>query len=465
MSSSIFSNDTIVAIATAPGEGGIGILRLSGPRAAEALFDFWKGRISVDQMQSHRLYLGKLFHPQSHEILDEAMAVRMRAPHSYTGEEIVEIHSHGGPLLLNEILNLLLKSGLRLAEPGEFTRRAYLNGKLDLLQAEAVAELIAAKSEAALHNARAQLEGRLSSQIKPLRERLLTLLSRVEAAIDFPEEDIEILQLAQTQKEIGSIYQTLQSWKEKFNLGRLAREGIRIALIGRPNVGKSSLLNALLREDKAIVHHSPGTTRDVVEGWTSWQGYAFQLFDTAGIREGQEEIEREGIKRSKKIALQADIVLCLIDASAELHEEDRLVLEDLKGRVLLVANKTDLGIRTRAFPENWQLSPEILRKEWLFISARCGEGLDKIREAIVEELGLEDAGRSEAFLNNARHYQALLKASSALQRAEQALQNRLPAECAAADLREAADVLASLLGQISTEDILDKLFSDFCIGK
>ena len=465
MGSPIFFNDSIVAIATAPGEGGIGVLRLSGPQAPKALTLLWQGKLSVEVMTSHRLYLGKIIHPQTKECLDEALVVRMRAPRSYTGEEVVEIHSHGGPLLLNQILNLLLESGLRLAEPGEFTRRAYLNGKLDLLQAEAVSELIAAKSEAALHNARSQLEGKLSSQIAPLREALLKLLSRVEAAIDFPEEDIEILQIAQTLAEIESIDKTLQGWEEKFNLGRLAREGIKIALIGRPNVGKSSLLNRLLDEDRAIVHESPGTTRDIVEGWAHWGGYSFQLFDTAGIREGEEEIEREGIRRSKKIAMQADIILCLIDASSELKKDDRSILETLDGRVLPVANKIDLGIKTRNFPKSWQLFPEILRKEWVFVSAYSGEGIGELREKILQELGLKAAERSEAFLNNARHHQALLGARRALKRAIEALIKKLPSECVAADLREAAEVLGGLLGQISSEEILDRIFSDFCIGK
>ncbi len=466
MSSSWLANDTIVAIATPPGEGGIGILRLSGPRAPEVVQQVYRGGQEVADFQSHRLYAGRFLHPQSEEVLDHGLTVWMRAPRSYTGEEVIELHAHGGPLILNQLLEVFLAQGLRLAEPGEFTRRAFLNGKLDLLQAEAVGEMIHAKSEAALRNAKAQLSGRISGEIQGMRERVIKLLSRVEAAIDFPEEDIEILSPLEMRTEVEALRGALQSWLDKFQLGRLLREGVRLALIGRPNVGKSSLLNRLLGEDRAIVHERPGTTRDVVEGWMSLKGVGFQVFDTAGIRQTLGEVEREGIRRSRSTADQADLVLWLLDASAPLTEEDRAIAAALPPKVLTVGNKMDRGIFQRRFPEPWQFPAPMLEKDWLLISAKTGEGLEPLKDRILMEVGLGALGeRSHAYLNNARHREALSAGLQGLKRAELALLECLPAECLAADLRLAANALGALLGEVTTEEILDRIFSDFCIGK
>ncbi len=457
---------TIVAIATPPGKGGIGILRLSGPGAADALARIYRGKAEVVQFKSHQLYLGRFLHPKTEELLDKGMAVWMRAPHSYTGEDVVEIHGHGGPLLLNRFLEVFLEMGLPLAEPGEFTRRAYLNGKMDLLQAEAVAELIHAQSEAALKNARAQLEGRLSNQVRGMRERLLLLLSRVEAAIDFPDEHIEILSNKSTLAELAAIQEELRRWLEQFALGRLIREGVRLVLVGRPNVGKSSLLNRLLKEDRAIVHHQPGTTRDVLEGTLHLGGVHFQVFDTAGIREGKEEVEREGIRRSQRAASQADLTLWVLDGSQALGEEDRNIGEALTGPVLPVANKSDLGREALAFPRDWSLFGPLFNKGWISLSALNGEGMADLEKAILKEIGLEAwEVRGQAYLNNARHRQALADGRVALTRAGQALAGGLPAECIAADLRAGTQALGSIVGEISPDEVLSKIFADFCIGK
>lgn len=458
--------DTIVALATPNGEGGIGVLRLSGSRAPEALARMFRGSRPVSAFESHHLYLGKFIEPGSDEILDKGLAVWMRAPRSYTGEEVVELHAHGGPLVLNRLLAVLLGMGLKPAPPGEFTRRAFLNGKLDLLQAEAVGEMIHAKSEAALRNAQAQLEGRLSRQVEALRERLIFLLARVEAAIDFPEEDIELIAAEQTLEEIGRMESLLQEWREKFDIGRLLREGVKVALVGRPNVGKSSLLNALLGEERAIVHDSPGTTRDVIEASWEYQGVLFQLFDTAGIREGVGEVEQEGIRRSKLTAARADLSLWLLDVSAPLVPEDLALGSALQGQVLVVGNKVDRGILTQSFPEGWRPAFSPSASEWRFISAKTGEGLQGLKEGILRAVGIAaDELRTHAYLNNARHAAAIQDACASLARARDALKKALPAECAAADLRQTALALEALLGKVSQEDILDRLFSSFCVGK
>ncbi|HCU24822.1 MAG TPA: tRNA uridine-5-carboxymethylaminomethyl(34) synthesis GTPase MnmE [Deltaproteobacteria bacterium] len=455
--------DSIVAVATPPGEGGIGILRLSGPQAPAALAQIWRGTRPVSQFQSHRLYRGDLVAPDSGEKIDTALVVRMRAPQSYTGEEVVEIHAHGGTLLLNRLLEILLASGLRPAEPGEFTRRAFLNGKLDLLQAEAVGELIHAKSEAALRNARAQLEGRLSGQIERMRRRAIALLAKVEAAIDFPEEDLEIIAAPETDAVIAELAAEFHDWLEKFQFGRLLREGVRLALVGRPNVGKSSLLNRLLNEERAIVHHEAGTTRDIVEGTVEWEGIRFQLFDTAGIRDGAQAVEQEGIRRSHHAAAQADLILWVLDASAPLQAEDEKIARDLQGRVLVVANKLDLCPEAAPL---WDPPRLVKGVGQSMVSAKNGAGLKELKTQILRCIGLETLqGCAYAFLNNARHRQALEQGLAGLQRARETLRERRPWECLAADLREAVQALEALLGKVSSEHILDEIFSTFCVGK
>ncbi|MFO1463031.1 MAG: tRNA uridine-5-carboxymethylaminomethyl(34) synthesis GTPase MnmE [bacterium] len=458
-----FSQDTIVAIATPPGEGGIGVLRLSGPRAREAAGRLWKGKIPPAEFESHRMYFGKWCDPKTGETLDSGLMVWMQAPRSYTGEEVVELQLHGGPLLLGRMLELLLREGLRAAEPGEFTRRAFLNGKLDLLQAEAVAELIHAKSEAALRNARAQLEGRISSEVQGLRVRVVALCAQLEAAIDFPEEDLELVSCAELAQQVRALEAELGGWLERFQVGRLLREGVKVALVGRPNVGKSSLLNRLLGQDRAIVHPRPGTTRDVIEAWLEWEGLPLQLFDTAGIREGREEVEQEGIRRSQRAAEQADLSLWVLDASEPLSAEDLQVAELLRGNILPVANKMDLVSPAPVWKELPQRPGMSAPCQ---VSAHSGTGLAELKQRILASLGLEGLRlREQAFLNNARHREALERGLEALARARDALEARQALELPAAELRSACLALEGLLGRVGSEDILGEIFSHFCIGK
>ncbi len=465
MSSNDFSTDTIVALATPSGIGGVGMIRISGPKSPEILKRIWSAKNS-DFPKSHQLFLGDFTDPQNQEKLDSGLAVYMKAPRSFTGEEVVEFHLHGGPYLLNRALEILLREGLRLAEPGEFTRRAFLNGKIDLLQAEGISEMIHANSEAALRNAKSQLEGRISSEVEKGKDQLLHLLAQVEAAIDFPDEDIEIAPPDYLLEKINPLEQLLKNWLDKFQIGRLLREGVKVALVGRPNVGKSSLLNRLLGEDRAIVHHKPGTTRDVVEGMFSIQGVAFQLLDTAGIREGEDEVEQEGILRSKRAIQSADLTLWVLDAASPLTSEDHSVLASLGEKVLTVFNKTDLGSCVETLPEDWILQMKARPIAAVRISARNGDGLENLREMMLQSAGLGAIEHlSHAYLNNARHREALRGALEALTRGKDSLNSKISFECLAADLREATDALESLLGKISSEDILGKIFSTFCIGK
>lgn len=465
MPTHLFQNDTIAAIATPPGLGAIGVIRLSGAKAPIIVEALWQGKTPLQQFKSHQMYFGTIKDPQGKEEIDQALAVWMKAPRSYTGEEVLELQVHGGPLILNKALQACLDLGARVAEPGEFTRRAFFNGKLDLLQAEAVGEMIHAQSDLALKNAKRQLEGRISTEVNTLREALIDLLARMEAAVDFPEEDIELIKPKESLVEINKLQSTLKSWLEKFNLGRLIHEGVKVAILGRPNVGKSSLLNALVGEDKAIVYDQPGTTRDVVEAHWNYGGLNFVLLDTAGIRHGEGAIEKEGIRRSQKAAASADFILWVLDASESFTPQDEAIVKELCTCTLVVANKKDVGIKLKHFPKNIKL-PDTLKEPWNFISASTGAGVEDLKKALWQAADGEAlSARAEAYLNNARHYQALAEALAGLDQAAQALDQNLPAECVAADLRQASQALGALIGEVSTEDVLDRVFERFCLGK
>lgn len=461
-----FSQDTIVAVATPPGEGGVGIIRISGPQAPQALGALIRGTPPIQRWESHRLYYGSWVDPATGQELDQGLSVWMRAPRSFTGEEVVELQAHGGPLILNRLLEALLQQGLRVAEPGEFTRRAFLNGQMDLLQAEAVGEMIGAKSELALTNAQRQLSGRISSEVAGLRDRLIGLMARLEAAIDFPDEDIEILSETQINEELDQVLGTLRQWEGQFSLGRLLRDGVQLALVGRPNVGKSSLLNRWTGEDRAIVHASPGTTRDTIEGRLSLGGVHCRLVDTAGIRHQAEAVEAEGIARTQRSLAQADWTLWVVDLSQPWNDEDQALANRLRGPTLLLGNKCDLEPALFEPPEELWQSHSTLHSRWFRLSAKTGVGLAELERELIELLGLGTlAEHSQAYLNNSRHRQALVGAREALDHGQAALDQGLPPECVAADVRAAADHLQALLGEVDSEAVLDRIFSEFCLGK
>ncbi|MEJ2253900.1 MAG: tRNA uridine-5-carboxymethylaminomethyl(34) synthesis GTPase MnmE [Nitrospirota bacterium] len=452
--------DTIAAPATPPGEGGIGIVRISGPRAlgiAERLFASPRGR----RPESHRALYGHIVEPETGEPVDEVLLLYMKAPRTYTREDVVEVHCHGGMVPLSRVLSLALAQGARLAEPGEFTRRAFLAGRLDLCQAEAALDLIRAKTEAAGHLALSQLEGGLSGRVRELREMLLLAAAHLEASIDFPEEEMELASMEEMRRLMEAARDGAASLAGTFREGRLFRDGVKTAIVGRPNVGKSSLLNALLSRSRAIVAEMPGTTRDVIEEHLSIRGLPLLMMDTAGIRGARDMVEEEGVKRSLKALTDADLVLAVLDASVPLAPEDRLVLDRLSDRnAVLVLNKCDLPMAWEETLLGNDSFPPRVRT-----SAREGRGLEDLKDAIQRAALGSGAFRSDGVLvTTLRHKAALDGARRFIEAALDALASE-PPEITAVELREAMDRLAEIGGEVTTEDVLERIFSEFCIGK
>ncbi|MGE4542676.1 MAG: tRNA uridine-5-carboxymethylaminomethyl(34) synthesis GTPase MnmE [Pedobacter sp.] len=449
-----------MAPATPPGEGGIGIVRLSGPGAEDLLLRFFSpSRISA-RLDSHYLYHG-ILSDCSGQPLDEVMAVLMRKPRSYTREDVVEIHCHGGTLVLRRILDLFLAAGARLARPGEFTLRAFVNGRIDLTQAEAVIDLIRSRSQLASDVALGQLEGRLAGKIQEFRERITDLLAEIEAAIDFPEEDIELDSEHVLGKKTGTLLADMDHVINTFDSGRILREGLNILIFGRPNVGKSSLMNSLLGEARAIVTDIPGTTRDTIEEDLVLAGIPLRLVDTAGIRTTDDPVEQEGVRRARIKVDSADLILLVVDGSAGLTEDDLLALDFCRGRdVLVVLNKSDLG--SLPIPEALEGFPLVR------VSALDGNGLDFLTKAIQDRFsgnGKATDIRETVVITDRRHRQALLQAREALSRFRKILTQGLSPEFGAVELHEALDAVGEITGETTPDEILDKIFMKFCIGK
>ena len=452
--------DTIVAPATPPGEGGVGIVRLSGPRAQQLLAAVFRGRIAPPAMASHRLYHGRLCRPDG-PALDEVLAVVMRAPHSYTGEDVVEVHCHGGSLLMRAALDLFLAAGARLAAPGEFTQRAFLNGRLDLAQAESVAALIGARSEQAARAALAQLDGRLSTCLHRYSSELRELLTLLEAHIDFPDDDLGSLDEVAVQARAQAVRSAMAELLATFDTGRALREGVSVLILGRPNVGKSSLLNALLGEARAIVTDIPGTTRDTVEEQLVLGGIPLRLVDTAGVRDTDDPIEQEGVRRASAKAEAADLVLLVIDQSQPLQAEDRMAMALAPPlRTVLVRNKSDL-------PSGCEVAELTGFARQVAVAAKGGHGLAELEAAV---LGFFAGGAGAApgggvILTERRHREALLGALAAVDRLLAAGAHGQPLECRALELREALAALGLITGETTPDDILNEIFGRFCIGK
>ena len=445
--------DTIVAISTPPGRGGIGIIRLSGPAARSIAEPLLKLRHPLAPAQARFAEILD----NTGETLDEAVVTWFEKPHSYTSEDIVEIAAHGSPVLLDHLLRQCLAAGSRLAEPGEFTQRAFLSGRLDLTQAEAVSDLI---NSTTLHQARIaaqQLGGSLSRQITPIKQQLIALIAALEAGIDFAEDDIELLPNQEITAQIQTIQAPLIALEQTYTYGRIVRDGFRLAIVGRPNVGKSSLFNRLVERERAIVTATPGTTRDLVTERVSLEGIPVELIDTAGLRESTDEAESLGIAKSREIMAEADVVLLVLDATTSPNEEDEATVAVLADRpFLLVINKKDLAPVAH-------LSKH--QHPTLETSARTGAGLAELRRAILSLLTRETPGAETALLTNIRHQQAVSAALVALVRAHQAAIAIIPHEMILLDLYEALHSLDTLTGTTTSDDILKLIFSKFCIGK
>ncbi len=456
----MYHKDTIAAIATPVGEGGIGIVRVSGVGAGGIASRIFRARGSGG-LESHRFYYGEIVDPGSGLVLDEAMVVVMLAPRSYTREDVLEIQCHGGYLVVRKVLELVLSQGARLADPGEFTKRAFLNGRIDLLQAEAVIELIRSKTETALSLAQHQREGFLSNRINAVRDGIFKSLALIEAYIDFPEDDILLPDNDEIKSSVRGSFERIEELLEGFREGRVIREGVSVLIAGKPNVGKSSLLNTLLREKRAIVTSVPGTTRDIIEEVVNIKGLPVTLLDTAGIRETEDEVEQEGMRLTLEKIPLADIVLVVVDGSKPFDDEDRLIMDAVSGcTVILVLNKSDLQRVV-------QLPDDLSDLKVVSISARDGEGIDELREAIFSMFVREGIieGRDYTVLTQVRHRDALAKAKVHIASFLDGFGRGVGLEFSALDLRDALGALGEITGETTPDSILDEIFSRFCIGK
>lgn len=458
----MYVEDTIAAIATPAGEGGVAIIRISGPQAEEIasrIFARPAGRNG--RLASHRLYHGKICDPVTRRPVDEVLLTIMRKPRSYTGEDVVEIHGHGGAFLIRRMLALVLEHGARQAERGEFTKRAFLNGRMDLTQAEGVLDLIRAQTDKSANLALQQAGGELSKWVDELREELLEILVQVEAAIDFPEEEIELLQRSALIEKVNRLRKQIDYIIGTYDWGRLFRDGVKVCICGRPNVGKSSLLNALLGVERVIVTPVPGTTRDVVEESIDLDGLPVVLWDTAGIHETTDQVESLGVDRSRERLQLADAVVLVIDGSAPLEPEDRALLRDItqKQRRLLVINKTDLSQDLATIEELRRVKAESVQ-----VSAQRGDGIQQLKMNL-RAMVLDNDTEPSVVITNLRHKAALIRGNEALAHALASLDERRAPELIAMDLNQASLALAEILGVINADDILEQVFSKFCIGK
>lgn len=455
----MYVRDTIAAISTPVGEGGIGIVRISGPASLPIVQSIFKAK-SNGGLKSHRFSYGAVLNPDNGDLVDEAMVVYMKGPNSYTREDVVEIQCHGGTLVVSRILAIVLTSGARLAEPGEFTKRAFLNGRIDLVQAEAVMDVISSRTDASLALAQHQREGLLSKRIATVKEGIVYALAYVEALIDFPEDDVDVAVETDVLGKVAPALAELDSLIEGFDEGRVLRDGVSVVIAGKPNVGKSSLLNTLLKEKRAIVTSVPGTTRDLIEEVVNINGLPVKLLDTAGIRESEDQVEQEGVRLSLDRIPKADLVLFVVDGSTPFGDEDAAILEAIGAKShLVVRNKSDLPAGA--------VLPEASMAPVVCISTLTGAGIPELRDAITNAFmhGHAIDGREFVAVSKARHRDALLKARTSLHSFVSNLEAGVNMELLPVDLRDALDAVGEVTGETTADDVLDRIFSSFCIGK
>lgn len=455
--------DTIAAVATAYGEGGIGIIRISGEEALPILQEIFEFHGDTDTFTSRRMTYGKIIDKEKNQIIDEVLAVYMKGPKTYTAEDVVEINCHGSMVSLRKTLALVLRKGARLAEPGEFTKRAFLNGRLDLSQAEAVIDMIRAKTDKSFDVAVSQLEGRLSLKVEEIRQKLLDLLVDITVNIDYPDEDIEEMTYEKLEESIVETQDMIEKLLATSSTGKMIREGIKIAIVGKPNVGKSSLMNGLLKETRAIVTDIPGTTRDTIEEVLSIRNIPVYLVDTAGIRETSDKVEKMGIEKSKEAFNQADFILFLLDGSRPLEEEDLQIMEFLKERKSLVLiNKRDLGEAISIE----EIAAKLPASQVIEASLLKGQGITEIEDA-VEDLvyGGEIVQKESMMVNNVRHIELLQQAVKSLTDALHMSEIREALDFIEVDVKNAYERLGEIIGETVSDDIINEVFARFCLGK
>ena len=453
---------TIAAISTPPGAGGIGIIRISGPQCLPLLQTIFRPHGASCPFVSHHLYYGRIVRPADGRIIDEVLAVYMRSPRTYTREDVAEIHCHGSFLVLQNILELTLSLGITLAHPGEFTKRAFLNGRIDLTKAEAVIDILSAKTRKGVDLAQEQLAGALFSRIDSIRNELVQIRAAVEVALDFPDEDVEIVNREQVLDQIRkNVERPLRDLLRSADDGRIFREGISVVIVGLPNVGKSSLLNTLLREERALVTAIPGTTRDTIEEVVDIEGIPVRLVDTAGIREHADEVEALGIERARTLINLADLILFMVDGSQRITGADLDLLQTIIHKpLIIVINKIDRG-------EDGCGEVEMFKdKVVVKVSAKKQIGITELRKAIFRMVTTgKEQWQEDACAPNIRHKDALVRAVRACRLVEDGLHNGLTNDLLAVDLQGCLDQLNEIVGETTTEDVLDAVFSKFCIGK
>ena len=460
------SADTIAAISTPFGTGGIGIVRISGPEAFEIAARVFLSKKPFDQLCSHTVTHGRIVDPADGRMLDEVLLVKMEGPKTFTAEDVVEIDCHGGITLLKNALQLVLRQGARAAEPGEFTKRAFINGRMDLAQAEAVIDLINAKTDEGTRAAASQLEGRLSQSIRSARKKLIGLIAQMEAVVDYPEHDIEELTGDRIYAGVQEVKGELENIAEGFERGRLIREGISAAIVGKPNAGKSSLLNVLSGSSRAIVTDVPGTTRDIIEEYINVRGIPIRFLDTAGIRSTLDPVESIGVERARKAALEAELVIVVLDAQTGIVPEDLEILKDMRDKKkIALINKIDKSFDDKIIEMKQQLS----KKENMPVviaSMLDGTGMEDLLQAIEGLFlkGVIDAN-NEVLITNARHKQLLENAAQCLEQAANAHLQGFALDLVTIDIKESAEYLGQITGESTSEDVVNEIFSRFCIGK
>lgn len=454
---------TIVSISTAPGIGGIGIIRMSGEKSFEILDKIFKPKTfqEIEDIKGYTIKYGHIV--ENNEIIDEVLVSYFKAPRSYTTENMCEINSHGGNVVVKKILEICLKNGAELAEPGEFTKRAFLNGRIDLAQAESVIDVINAKSDKEAKSGIKQLEGYLSKEIKGIKQEILDVLVNIEVTIDYPEYDTPEVQEKEIAQMLESVGKKLKKLEKSFDNGKIIKDGIKTAIIGKPNAGKSSLLNAILKEDRAIVTDIAGTTRDTIEEFVTINGVPLNLVDTAGIREASDEVEKIGVEKSIKQANDADLIIAIFDSSKDLEEEDIEILNLIKGKKsIILLNKSDLNSKINENDERFTSITENILK----ISALNKSGIDELYEKIAELFNLNEINLdNEILITNIRHKNIISKSLENVNKAKEALKINMPIDIITIYIKEILEDLGEITGEVVTEDIINEIFSKFCLGK
>lgn len=448
------NDDVIAALATPSGVGAISVIRVSGKNCFAEIDKIFKGKHKLSDVKTHTIHYGKIYSTED-EVIDDVLVSVFHTPNSYTGEDSVEISTHGSQYIVQSIIENILDLRIRIAEPGEFTRRAFLNGRIDLAQAEAVVDVINSRTEASLRGARNQLDGLLSSKVESLRTDLVNTSSLIELELDFSEEDLEFMALDKVKFQINSIIKEINDLLDSYDFGKIARDGVNVAIVGVPNVGKSSLLNYLLKESRAIVSATPGTTRDIIKEELSYEGILFRLFDTAGIRLTEDSIEKEGVIRSRNAVKNADLVLFLNDITEGIDKKIQNELQKLVERenIISVGNKIDLK-KSEYFEFD------------VLISAKNGNGIKELlKELKNRSVGSNSYSERNAVVSNIRHFNSLKKAKENLDNAIESIDNQMSGEFISVDLRNAESALGEIIGIVTTDDILNNIFSKFCIGK